>query len=1029
MDLDAPNTPIEDNRRTLTDQNCSKTPERTNFIQINLNCCKIAQDLLTVSARNKNIQFAIISEPNKIQNNWVQSVDGKAAIAILADTKIKKHGQGNSYVWVETEEFDVYSVYLSPNRPTEELIEQMEEMASLIRTRKRQVIIGGDFNAKSPEWRSPKEDNRGRAVAETMATNELILLNEEGHTFERTQYCKKNKKCKDYINESNQDESSTQQNPNCKGHLYTAVLDLTWASIKISTHITSWEVLEEESFSDHRYISFNVETQSSPQAPQTRWDWRRFNEGKFQEYLTKNTPINFSAESMGQYLSAITSHCVPKTNISKPPVYWWTKEIAEARKLCNKTKRKIYRRPNTNSEEMDRMINELKENKRKLKSEILNSKKEKWKALLSDLDNDIWGQGYKIVCKRTGTRKRLDLSDEHVEKVIKSLFPTHPPTESRKKKAEEPIQELSEEELKKITKSIKTNKAPGPDNIPAKIIKRICEERPDWIIKVLNNLAKEEAFPKEWQEATLILLKKGDKPANAPSSYRPICLLNHISKLYEKYIQIRLNTEIENRGGISKNQFGFRKGMSTIHALELITKIVTEARSGTWRTRKFVMVISLDVKNAFNSVKWITILEEMDTREINQAIKNLIEEYFKYRIISYQGKSYEVTSGVAQGSVLAPPLWNLNYDKVFSLKLPEGVTLIGFADDLDAIIEGKTEEEIEDKAIRTIEIIRTWMSSIGLTLVPEKTQAVLISGRRKCRKIQIRLPDTTIKPEKSIKVLGVIIDHNLSFGPHIVEAAKRAERAAAAIARLLPNIGGPSEPKRKIIASVADSIMLYGAPIWAEGIKTQKYKGIMTKVQRKMALRIIRGYRTISTEAAIALASLIPVDLKAIERKTIYNNPEMPKKEIRLQTLDKMQNIWETSSKGRWTYRLIPNLKGWYERKHGETSYEMTQVLSGHGCFEAYLYKYKRSNSPNCPYCQNEEDTPEHTIFQCQNWTELREAAKTKMGKPLKPEEIIGYMLSSREAWETVETMARTIIQRKEKEQRDTQNNQRANRT
>lgn len=44
----------------------------------------------------------------------------------------------------------------------------------------------------------------------------------------------------------------------------------------------------------------------------------------------------------------------------------------------------------------------------------MKSKEHKWDVLLN-LDKDVWGQGYKIVCKRLGRKTALELAAEHIE--------------------------------------------------------------------------------------------------------------------------------------------------------------------------------------------------------------------------------------------------------------------------------------------------------------------------------------------------------------------------------------------------------------------------------------------------------------------------------------------------------------------------------------------------------------------------------------------------------------------------------------
>jgi hypothetical protein len=47
---------------------------------------------------------------------------------------------------------------------------------------------------------------------------------------------------------------------------------------------------------------------------------------------------------------------------------------------------------------------------------------------------------------------------------------------------------------------------------------------------------------------------------------------------------------------------------------------------------------------------------------------------------------------VPQGSILGPTLWNLYYDGVLRLQMPEGVQVIGYADDLAVIASAKCGE-------------------------------------------------------------------------------------------------------------------------------------------------------------------------------------------------------------------------------------------------------------------------------------------------------------------------------------------------
>ena len=62
------------------------------------------------------------------------------------------------------------------------------------------------------------------------------------------------------------------------------------------------------------------------------------------------------------------------------------------------------------------------------------------------------------------------------------------------------------------------------------------------------------------------------------SSYRPICLLDTVRKLLEEMILQRLQGHMVRENGLSENQFGFRKGRSTVDAIQAVVDIATEPR-------------------------------------------------------------------------------------------------------------------------------------------------------------------------------------------------------------------------------------------------------------------------------------------------------------------------------------------------------------------------------------------------------------------------------------------------------------------
>ena len=77
---------------------------------------------------------------------------------------------------------------------------------------------------------------------------------------------------------------------------------------------------------------------------------------------------------------------------------------------------------------------------------------------------------------------------------------------------------------------------------------------------------------------------------------------------------------------------------------------------------------------------------------------------------------------------------------------------------------------------------------------------------------------------------------------------------------------------------------------------------------------------------------------------------------------------WHGEQTGRWTYRLIPELATWLNRKYGEIGFYLAQALSGHGCFNAYLKRLKERDEEMCYYCNSPVDNAEHALFVCAKW-------------------------------------------------------------
>jgi len=139
-------------------------------------------------------------------------------------------------------------------------------------------------------------------------------------------------------------------------------------------------------------------------------------------------------------------------------------------------------------------------------------------------------------------------------------------------------------------------------------------------------------------------------------------MLDVVGKLFERIICNRLGRELEERRGLSDWQFGFRKKRSTLDAISAVVDIASKAIEGKrWKggKKKYCLITTLDVRNAFNSASWPSIMRALRSVGISEYIVSLVSNYFKDRILLFdtsRGRmQHSISSGVPQGSVL----WDL----------------------------------------------------------------------------------------------------------------------------------------------------------------------------------------------------------------------------------------------------------------------------------------------------------------------------------------------------------------------------------
>lgn len=210
------------------------------ILQINLGRGREAQDLIDHKASHDEVDIILISEqyrrmPN---HNWYQDRLGKAAIYVKNQQIIvnKIEENNDNFVVVHIQGLRIYSCYFSPSIELADFQSKLTVLEENIKSANTPVLVGGDFNSKSPEWQSRCLDQRGIAVSEMTASLGLIVLNRgSSPTFRRG-------------------DSGT-------------IIDNTMASVIVAEKILKWQVLEEETLSDHQYIFMSLNMDEASMEP------------------------------------------------------------------------------------------------------------------------------------------------------------------------------------------------------------------------------------------------------------------------------------------------------------------------------------------------------------------------------------------------------------------------------------------------------------------------------------------------------------------------------------------------------------------------------------------------------------------------------------------------------------------------------------------------------------------------------------------------------------------------------------------
>ena len=285
-------------------------------------------------------------------------------------------------------------------------------------------------------------------------------------------------------------------------------------------------------------------------------------------------------------------------------------------------------------------------------------------------------------------------------------------------------------------------------------------------------------FPLVFKQAKVIpYFKSGD--ATDPSNYRPISILPVLSKPLEKHINAHILRHLNANSLLHPNQSGFRANHSCHTALiSLVDKWLTNINRNVLSG-----IIFVDFAKAFDVIHHKLLIRKMIEYNFNQNTLKLITSFLSTRnqcvhINRTTSSLQPIKYGVPQGSVLGPLLFSI-YINDLPLALKTLCEL--FADDTTIHDSHTNMQDLACSLQNDIHRLMEWTKLNHMVIHPKKTKCMLVTTRQKRQNMSMPFPsiyidNTPIEEVSYHKVLGVIVDNNLSWQEHVNFISKRTAK-------------------------------------------------------------------------------------------------------------------------------------------------------------------------------------------------------------------------------------------------------------
>ncbi len=687
--------------------------------------------------------------------------------------------------------------------------------------------------------------------------------------------------------------------------------DNVFCSGGIMEHLRSCDALPglSPTCTDHFPIQTVIDIPTAAAAPRPRRDFRKVDWTEFDAALACRLAVRAEVDnitSIGEFdgvlhglmsdLQETIEEQVPLTKDTPYRKRWWSRDLSDMRGVKERLARASFR---LRSDPQHAVHAEYRSYRNRYADAIRLAKKDFWNAWIDSVDSKtIWdanrflrsgasdGGSARIppinATDGDGRPTVLKSNSDKGEEFYKTFF--LPPSTAPIPQGPYPppkfkFRTITNEQVRHAIHSLKAFKAPGPDAIPNEVY-RHCS---DTLTPVLGPLFRAtfalNYYPEEWKLSDTIVLKKpGKTDYTVAKAWRPIALLNCMSKILSRCVADILVYEAERRSLLANFQFGGRAGRTTTDSIHLVTKTIKDA----WRKHQVASVVFLDIKSAFPAASPERLFHNLRTRGVPREYVDWLRVKLdgrrtQLKFDDYTSDTFEILSGIDQGCPLSVILYAFyNSDLIDSACAANGETAVGSMDDVAMIAIGKTFPDCHDKIRQFME--RTggafdWSRAHNSSYSIDKFGLLNCKARMKDLGPVLTFTDgTLVQPTDHHRFLGLLVDHKLRFKQHVALAYARGSQWVALIRRLANAKHGLSlAVVRRLYLAVAIPSMLYAADTFLTPVRTlpghrRQHGSVgplrrLAMVQRQALLAMTGALRSTATDILEAHANILPFDL------------------------------------------------------------------------------------------------------------------------------------------------------------------------